>query len=114
MITDGHPMAILFGGPTASTIVSPTRQAGSLLMNTEVDPSTTTPGPCGGIGSGVAQTWMSAIPAAPLIIDPMEVAAVAFAVSSAALAAGAPGVPAAASVAASAAWSTLSDAAFAA
>ena len=56
MITVGQPMAILFGGPMASTMVSPTRQAGSLLMKTVVEPSTTTPGPCGGSGSGVAQT----------------------------------------------------------
>lgn len=34
MTTVGHPMAILFGGPTASTIVSPMRQADSLLMKT--------------------------------------------------------------------------------
>jgi len=48
-----HPIAILFGGPIASRIVSPTRQAGRLLIITVVLPSITTPGPCGGIGSGI-------------------------------------------------------------
>src|SRR5262245_39481966 len=98
MITVGSPIAIVFGGPTASRMVSPWRHAWRLLMITVWLPVVTTPGPCGGSGSGVAQTWMSAPPAAPLIMLPIVAAAVAFTVSSAAFAAGAPGVPAAASV----------------
>ena len=83
-------------------------------MRTVSEPVTTTPGPCGGIGSGVAQRWMSAPPAAPVIIEPMVAAAVALAVCSAASAAGAPGVPAAAMVAASATWIAASEVALAA
>src|SRR6516165_6303794 len=94
-------------------IVSPRRQAGRLSMRTVWDPSTTTPGPCGGIGKGVVQACLSAIPAADAIIAPMEVAAVALVASSAAFAAGAPGVPAAASVAASATLIVVSEAVFA-
>ena len=57
---------------------------------------------------------MSEPPAADEIVDPIVAAAVAFTVSSAALAAGAPGVPAAAKVAASAVAIAASDIAFAA
>ena len=63
-------------------------------------PSITTPGPWGGRGKGVTQAWMSAPAADEVIVEPIDAAAVPFAVSSAALAAGAPGVPAAAKVAA--------------
>jgi len=93
MITVGSPIVILLGGPTGSTMVSPARQAGMLLMRTVWEPSTTTPEPCGGIGSGTAQACMSAPPAAPAIMEPMAAAAPALAASSAALAAGAAGVP---------------------
>jgi hypothetical protein len=54
--TVGNPMATLLGGPTASTIVSPCRHADSPLIRTVCEPSMITPGPCGGSGSGVAQT----------------------------------------------------------
>src|SRR5215813_1821967 len=111
--TVNSPNATLLGGPTASTMVSPCRHAGSPLMSTVCEPSTITPGPCGGTGNGVAQTWISAPPAPPVIMLPIEAAAVALAVCSAASAAGAPGVPAAAAVAASAAWIVASDADFA-
>ena len=90
MITVGQPIAILFGGPTASRIVSPMRHAGRLFITTVVEPSMTTPGPCGGIGNGVTQVWISAPPAEELIIEPIDAAAAAFVVSSAAFAAGAP------------------------
>jgi hypothetical protein len=84
------------------------------LIMTVAHPSMTTPGPCGGRGNGVAQAWMSAPIAEEVIIEPIDAAAVAFAVSSAALAAGAPGVPAAAKVAACATWMVVSETCFAA
>ncbi|MEA3642488.1 MAG: hypothetical protein VBE63_21455 [Lamprobacter sp.] len=40
-----QPLTILFGGPSASMSVSPTRQAGRLLIMTLVLPLITTPGP---------------------------------------------------------------------
>jgi hypothetical protein len=83
-------------------MVLPTKQAGRLLMSTVAHPSITTPGPCGGIGNGVTQAWISAPPAKEVIIEPIDAAAAALVASSAALAAGAAGVPAAARVAASA------------
>ena len=49
------PLAILFGGPMASRIVSPMRHAGRLFIITVAEPSITTPGPCGGTGEGVTQ-----------------------------------------------------------
>lgn len=53
--TVGQPLTILFGGPSASTTVSPIRQAGSPFITTVALPSITTPGPCGGMGKGVEQ-----------------------------------------------------------
>jgi hypothetical protein len=98
----------------ASIIVSPMRDAGRLLMSTVGDPSITTPGPCGGIGSGVTQAWMSAPPAALVIVELICASCCVFTNSSAAFAAGAPGVPIAAAVAAAAVFSAMSDAALAA
>lgn len=49
-----QPAAMILGGPTASKIVSPIRHACSPLIRTVAEPSITTPGPCGGNGSGVA------------------------------------------------------------
>ncbi len=46
---------ILFGGPIASMIVSPNRQAGQFSIITVGEPSMTTPGPCGGMGHGNVQ-----------------------------------------------------------
>src|SRR5271170_4326657 len=102
MSTVNMPTTIVLGGPTASRIVSPTRQAHKLLMRTVGLPLITTPGPCGGIGKGVVQAWISAPAAAAEIAALIAAWHVALVVSSAALAAGAPGVPAAAKVAASA------------
>src|SRR4029453_19674861 len=51
--TVGQPIAILLGGPTASRMVLPTKQAGRLLIDKVAHPSITPPGPCGGIGNGV-------------------------------------------------------------
>src|ERR1700720_2881138 len=109
MSTVGQPMAMLFGGPIASRTVSPWRHAGRLLMTTVFEPLITTPGPCGGIGKGVAHMWISAPPAAAEICAPIAAPAAVFAASSAALAAGKPGVPAAATVAACATLMVLSD-----
>src|SRR5262245_28884587 len=109
MMTVISPLAIVLGGPTASRTVSPIRQAGRLLISTVCEPSITTPGPCGGIGKGVAQEWMSAPPAELEIILPIDAAEAAFTDSSAAFAAGAPGVPAAARVAASATLMAVSE-----
>src|SRR5688500_16007623 len=114
MITVGQPIVILFGGPTASRIVSPCRAAGKLATITVADGVITMPGPCGGAGSRVAHAWMSEPPAAALIAEPIAAAAPALTSSSAALAAGAPGVPAAATVAASAVLMAASEMAFAA
>lgn len=102
MMTVGQPIVILFGGPTASRIVSPWRAAGKFAIITVADGVITMPGPCGGIGRGVVQACMSEPPAALDIALPIAAAAAAFVASSAAFAAGAAGVPAAASVAASA------------
>jgi hypothetical protein len=53
---DGEaPTRTLSGGPTASMMVSPCRQAGSPLTSTVGEPSMMTPGPCGGSGKGVVQ-----------------------------------------------------------
>ena len=52
----------------ASVIVSPNRAAGILAIMTVLDGVVTTPGPCGGIGEGVAQTWMS-VPEPEIILD---------------------------------------------
>jgi hypothetical protein len=102
MITVGHPIAILFGGPSGSMIVSPIRDAGRLLISTVGLPSITTPGPCGGTGEGVTHAWISAPIEALAIAEVIAASVEAFSVCSAASAAGAPGVPAAAFVAASA------------
>ncbi len=59
---------ILFGGPIASMIVSPMRQAGQFSIMTVGDPSMTTPGPCGGMGHGIAQACMLDPPAAAAVI----------------------------------------------
>src|SRR5258708_7028444 len=87
----------------ASRIVSICRQAASLLISTVLLPSMTTPGPCGGIGSGVVQAGMSAPPAMLMMSAPMEASAAPLVASAVAFAAGPPGVPAAAVAAASAA-----------
>ena len=55
IITVGSPLVILFGGPTASKIVSPCRAAGIPAIITVADGVMTTPGPCGGIGKSVRQ-----------------------------------------------------------
>ena len=47
-----QPATILFGGPIASSKVSPIRAGGRLLTMTVAEPSITTPGPCGGTGDG--------------------------------------------------------------
>src|SRR5688572_15802962 len=109
-----HPIEILFGGPTASSIVSPCLAAGKLATITVADGVMTMPGPCGGIGSGVAHACMSEPPAAAVIALPIAAAAPDLTSSSAALAAGAAGVPAAATVAASAVFMAASEMAFAA
>jgi hypothetical protein len=114
MITVGQPIVIVFGGPTASNIVSPNRAAGKLAIITVAEGVITIPGPCGGMANGVTQAWISEPPAAEDIALPIAAAHDAFVASSAAFAAGAPGVPAAASVAASAVVINASDAAFAA
>lgn len=56
MITVGSPFAIVFGGPIASVMVSPILAAGMLAIITVFEGVVTTPGPCGGMGEGVAQT----------------------------------------------------------
>jgi hypothetical protein len=114
IITVASPFVIVFGGPTASSIVSPIRAAGKFATITVAEGVMTIPGPCGGIGKGVRHAWMSDPPAADEIALPMVAAAVAFTVSSANFAAGAPGVPAAATVAASATFIAASETAFAA
>ena len=73
----------------------------------------TTPGPCGGIGSGMGHIWMSAPPAILLIMLPIDKASAVLRPSSKVFAAGAPGVPAAARVADSAALIFVCDADFA-
>jgi hypothetical protein len=45
MITVVQPMAMLLGGPAASTIVFPCRAAGRLSIMTVAEPLITTPGP---------------------------------------------------------------------
>src|ERR1035437_8168528 len=75
MMTVMHPMTILLGGPIASMIVSPMRQAGQFSIITVADPSMTTPGPCGGRGHGNAQVCMLAPPAAAATIVALLVAA---------------------------------------
>ena len=72
-------------------------------MKTVRLPLITTPGPCGGIGKGVEQLWISAPTALLTIVLLMLAAAVAFVACSATLAAGNAGVAEAARVAASAA-----------
>jgi hypothetical protein len=39
-----------------------------LFIITVVEPSITTPGPCGGTGEGVAHIWISDIPARLVIV----------------------------------------------
>src|SRR5258705_14021261 len=94
-------MAIASGGPMASRIVSPIRQAPRLLIMTVFEGVITTPGPCGGMGKGGAHILISAPPAPAEIVALIAPASAVFSVSSASLAAGAPGVPAAASLGAS-------------
>src|SRR5664279_4104188 len=111
MMTVGQPITILLGGPMASTIVSPMRHAGAFSIETVAEPSMTTPGPCGGMGHGMAQVWTLAPPAPAIVVmmppieaaaDNLAASASALAVVAAATATGAPGVPAAATAAASA------------
>ncbi len=83
----------------ASVIVSPIRAAGILAIMTVVEGVVTTPGPCGGTGEGVAQTWIS-VPELEIILD-IEAKRVPLSVCSAAKAIGAAG-PTAALVAVSA------------
>lgn len=113
MITVVSPDVIEFGGPIASSIVSPILPAGRLFIITVADPVILTPGPCGGTGDGTAQVWISAPAAAPVIALDIEASAADLAACSAAAAAGAPGVPAAAAVAATAVWIAVSAAALA-
>lgn len=53
-MTVGSPDTIVFGGPRASRIVSPIRAAGKFAIMTVAEGVITIPGPCGGIGNGVA------------------------------------------------------------
>ncbi len=114
MITVISPFVIEFGGPMASRMVSPIRPAGKKFIETVAEPVISTPGPCGGIGSGVEHTCMSAPAAALVIAEDIEERAAVFVASSAAFAAGAPGVPAAAVEAATAVLIAASAADFAA
>ena len=83
----------------ASVIVSPNRAAGILAIITVFEGVVTTPGPCGGMGEGVAQICIS-VPEPEIILD-IEAKSDALSACSAAKAIGAAG-PTAALVAVSA------------
>ena len=58
-MTVGHPIAIGSAPPQASKTWSPWRAADRFPITTVVLPFVTKPGPCGGIGTGSGQMWMS-------------------------------------------------------
>lgn len=84
IITVMQPIVIELGGPIASKIVSPTRQAPRLFIITVLEGVITTPGPWGGTGDGVVHMWMSAPPAAAVMAPPIAAADDVFRVCSAA------------------------------